>query len=188
MADTCFINRDGKVIGKASPDTVKKHIASGKILPTDQIGNSPTGPWRRVGAVPALAKLIERKPTADVSNQLDDEYGIPSPIRRQKKTPEVTTQLTEKEAENRGLSILRQFNWRMWLSLSFFSCLLGHFIFEDVFIGRTNWAIQHTSLVVKLERYYVGSGSFPVFHIGFVLFYVTLWVMVCLDIISRYRR
>jgi hypothetical protein len=58
MPNEYFINRDGKVIAKASPHAVKKHIASGKILPTDQIGEASNGPWKAIADISSLSKLI----------------------------------------------------------------------------------------------------------------------------------
>lgn len=81
MADTYFINRDGKVIAKGSTEAVKKHIASGKIVKTDQIGKSPSGPWRPIAEIAGLAELFEAEAYDDWDVELgDDVYeSEPSP-------------------------------------------------------------------------------------------------------------
>ncbi|MCH2131639.1 MAG: DUF4339 domain-containing protein [Pirellulaceae bacterium] len=102
MPSQLFIQRNGKVVGPLSPDTVKHLTSNGEIRETDHISKTPNGPWKTIGDVPALAKLFQSE-SAD--NPFDDAQSglIPTP-RKNKTVPEITKQLTRKEAGKQGHS------------------------------------------------------------------------------------
>ncbi len=82
MARKFFIRRSGKVTGPVSPDDVTKGIDTGKIRSTDDISNAATGPWKLIGDVPTLAKLIESS-----YEVYDDDYDpLPASTSRRAQT------------------------------------------------------------------------------------------------------
>ena len=79
MADQFFLSRNGKVTGPVSSDAVKKGIGNGKVLATDYVSEADTGPWKPIGDVPALAKLIPAPEyTHDDDTHDDDTHTVVS--------------------------------------------------------------------------------------------------------------
>jgi formylglycine-generating enzyme required for sulfatase activity len=73
MPSQFFIQRNGKVIGPFSYDSVKDRIGSGKIRATDQVAKASTGPWKTISDVPALVKLLDPSPKQSTGNLTECE-------------------------------------------------------------------------------------------------------------------
>jgi len=75
MASQFYVRRQKKVIGPVAGIKLKQEVAAGTVLPTDQVSDSPDGPWHFVADVPPL----NSPPTTEsdpVEGQLPQQQGL----------------------------------------------------------------------------------------------------------------
>jgi S1-C subfamily serine protease len=74
MADEFFLRRGGKVLGPIGSAVLKQRVSNGKVLASDEISKSTTGPWKRVESVPSLRDLISTTDEKWHAEESDDDF------------------------------------------------------------------------------------------------------------------
>ena len=76
MGTKYFIRRDEKVVASATLEEIKRHIANGRLLSSDELSNAMEGPWHNIQTVPELAALFGPQTTSTAGKNENWYYRI----------------------------------------------------------------------------------------------------------------
>jgi hypothetical protein len=100
MAKQCFLKRGNKVVGPMGTDDLKQRVANGKIIASDELCATRTGPWKRIDSVPSLRELIgPSENTADESLEFGDLLSEAVSMSRESEAIEPPTSETNAAGE-----------------------------------------------------------------------------------------
>lgn len=76
MGTKYFIRRDEKIVASATLEEIKRHIANGRLLASDELSNAMDGPWHSIQSVPELAALFRPQTTSTAGKNENWYYRI----------------------------------------------------------------------------------------------------------------